>query len=50
MKTVLLALFLTVLIAAGFDSSSPSSYILVGAISILVLGYLFYSLFKPEKF
>ncbi|MBK7215338.1 MAG: K(+)-transporting ATPase subunit F [Bacteroidales bacterium] len=50
MKAVLIALFLTILIAAGFDSSSSSSYLLVGAISLLVLGYLFYSLFRPEKF
>jgi K+-transporting ATPase KdpF subunit len=31
-------------------SSSPSGYLIGGIIALLILGYLVYSLIRPEKF
>jgi K+-transporting ATPase KdpF subunit len=50
MKPSVIALLLSVLIGAGFDSSPSSGYILGIVLSIIILGYLLFSLFKPEKF
>ncbi|MBK7029630.1 MAG: potassium-transporting ATPase subunit F [Bacteroidales bacterium] len=50
MKTIIVALFLTLLVATGIESESSSSYILALILAISVLAYLVYSLVKPQKF
>jgi K+-transporting ATPase KdpF subunit len=37
--------------AAGPSASNgPASYIMGGIIALLIMGYLFYTLFRPDKF
>ena len=39
----------TILLATT-ETSSPDGYVIGAIIVLFILGYLFYSLFKPEKF
>jgi len=34
----------------AFEMNSPSGYAIGGLIAFIILGYLVYSLIKPEKF
>jgi len=36
--------------AKGFETNTHSGYILGAVIALLILGYLLYTLIKPEKF
>jgi K+-transporting ATPase KdpF subunit len=54
MKSMILKLlFFPVLVpehAQSAASNNPISYIIGGIIALLILGYLVYSLLRPEKF
>ncbi len=50
MKIAALALLPVALVESGFDKSASMGYILGGVIAFIILGYLVYSLVKPEKF
>ena len=44
-------IFLAAIPAFGdFASYRPQSYLIGGIIALFLMGYLFYSLIKPEKF
>jgi len=38
------------LMAAATEMASPTGYIIGAIIAVVILGYLIYSLIKPEKF
>jgi K+-transporting ATPase KdpF subunit len=40
----------TILLMATTEVSTPTGYIIGAIIAVVVLGYLIYSLIKPEKF
>jgi K+-transporting ATPase KdpF subunit len=40
----------TTLLLIQADTQSAASYLLGAAITVLILGYLIYTLIKPEKF
>jgi K+-transporting ATPase KdpF subunit len=43
----------SILLATGMETAeliTNASYILGAVIAVIILGYLIYSLFKPEKF
>jgi K+-transporting ATPase KdpF subunit len=47
------SLMFLVIVPAHSDatvSNSPAGYIIGGIIALLIMGYLIYTLFRPEKF
>jgi K+-transporting ATPase KdpF subunit len=48
--TLLLSLFIVPIQQDAQVSNGPLSYLIGGIIALLILGYLIYTLLRPEKF
>lgn len=50
MKAKVLKSFMLLVVAPEATSNSPFSYLIGGIIALLIMGYLIYTLLRPEKF